>query len=214
MSRSTTYRYLQSLRDVGLVDGTNGDGAFGLGPRVLQLARVARMGFGLSEIALPVMRRLSRQVGETVLLCRRMGEHVVCLEREEAARPIRLAFERGHILPVNAGASAKVLLAWADADDVESLLSGGPLQRFTQTTLVDPEDLRENLATIRGSGYAVSHGERDEGVLGIAAPIRGSDGRVAGSLSIAALEYRVTKSQVEDFVRAVCAAASEISALL
>src|SRR4051812_43888338 len=55
MSRSTTYRYLLSLRSYGLVEEGDINGEFRLGPAVFHLARVARKGLGLSEVALPVM---------------------------------------------------------------------------------------------------------------------------------------------------------------
>jgi DNA-binding IclR family transcriptional regulator len=101
VARSTGYRYLQSLVGSGFIEECRG--GFQLGPRLFELARLARRGIGLSEIARPVMRELAAQAGESVLLTRRSGAAVVCLEMEEATHPIRLSYERGHILPINAG---------------------------------------------------------------------------------------------------------------
>ncbi len=77
MSRSTTYRYLQSLRAAGLLEEDATRSGFRLGPRIFELARVARKGLGLSEMATPTMRRLVEQTGETILLTRRSGHHVI-----------------------------------------------------------------------------------------------------------------------------------------
>ena len=165
MSRSTTYRYLQSLRSSDLLEEDAARGGFRLGSRIFELARIARLGLGLSEIALPVMQDLCREVDEAVLLTRRSGTMVVCLERVETTRPIRLSYERGHLLPLHAGAPSKVLLAFEEQSDVvvESL---GELQRFTDATITDPNLLRAELARIREQGYALSNGERDAGVRG------------------------------------------------
>lgn len=217
LSRSTVYRYLQRLGDLGLVDRGDGATTFRIGPRILDLARVARKGADLSEIdsiALPIMRRLAADAGETVLLCRRIGGHVVCLERVESPRPIRITYERGQVLATHADASAKVLLAWADNRDIDSLLLAGNLQRFTDATLVDPVRLRQDLTATREAGYAISRGEKDEGVLGVAAPVQGADGAVVASVGIAALEFRVELSKIDDFVQLVCAAAAEIGTCL
>jgi DNA-binding IclR family transcriptional regulator len=46
---------------------------------VLELARLARRTYGLSEVALPVLTELATTVGETALLTRRVGDLVVCL---------------------------------------------------------------------------------------------------------------------------------------
>ena len=140
--------------------------------RFWRLARLARQGFGLSEIALPVMRELVATTNETVLLTRRHHDRVVTLERvEPAGTTIRLSYERGQVLPIHAGASAKVLIAFADDAEVDRILAAVPLQRFTSNTVTDPARLRVELAEIRASGFARSYGELDEGVVGIGAPI-------------------------------------------
>src|SRR5690606_11024861 len=87
MPRSTTYRYLQSLRSYGLVAEDERQNGVRPGPLVLRLARVARLGLGLIELASPVMRELALQTGETVLLTRRAGDQVICIERVDSPRP-------------------------------------------------------------------------------------------------------------------------------
>jgi len=209
VARSTGYRYLQSLVSGGFIE----EAAHGyrLGPRIFELARVARAGLGLSEVALPVMRTLVDKVGETVLLTRRFGRSVVCVDRVEAPRAVRLSYERGHVLPINAGAAAEVLLAWADPAEVAALLTAGPLERFTTKTIIDPETLRVRLAHIRKRGIALSQGELDEHILGVAAPIRDAAGSVCAAVSVAALAARIPRSQLESVKSAVRDAATEIS---
>lgn len=209
VARSTGYRYLQSLVASGFIE--EGGGGFRLGPRVFELARLARRGIGLSEVARPVMRDLAVEVSESVLLTRRSGNAVVCLELEETSHPIRLSYERGQVLPLNAGAAAEVLLALLPDDEVRALLGPGPLQRFTARTITDPDTFVARLAEIRVNGVAVSRGELDEDVLGIAAPITGADGAVRAAISIAALSSRVPASRVRTVGKAVRAAADAVS---
>ncbi|MDL4814079.1 IclR family transcriptional regulator C-terminal domain-containing protein [Actinomadura sp. OS1-43] len=114
------------------------------------------------------MRELADRVGEAVLLTRRTGATVVCLEREEADHPVRLSYERGHVLPVNAGASALVLLAWAPDKEIDEIIQNSGLPRFTGATVTDTGVLHERLAMIRECGTAVSRGELDEDAGGTA----------------------------------------------
>ncbi|WP_329410386.1 IclR family transcriptional regulator [Nocardia vinacea] len=209
VARSTGYRYLQSLTSNGFIEDTAG--GFRLGPKIFQLARLARAGLGLSDVALPVMRSLAAQVGETVLLTRRSGRSVVCLDLVEAQHAVRLSYERGHVLPINAGAAAEVLLAWSDPDEVTTVLEQAPLERFTAKTLTDPESLRKRLAHIRKQGVAVSQGELDPHILGVAAPIRNAEGSVCAAVSIAALAGRVPRAQLRHVEDAVREAAASIS---
>ncbi|MDT0305900.1 IclR family transcriptional regulator [Streptomyces sp. DSM 44917] len=211
VARSTAYRYLQSLTSNGFLEENAGGSGFRLGPRVLDLARLARKGVGLSDLARPVMRELVRRTGQPVLLTRLAGSAVVCLEREEAAHTLRLSYERGQVLPVNAGAAAQVLLAYAPKTELDEILSR-PLARFTEATVTEPEVLRARLTAIRERGWAASRGERDPDVLGVAAPVRREDGTVVAAISIAALSHRVPEEEVPALASAVREAAAELSA--
>jgi len=210
MSRSTTYRYLQSLRSSNMLEEDEVRGGFRLGSRIFELASIARQGLGLSEIALPVMQDLSREIDEAVLLTRRSGTMAVCLERVETTRPIRLSYERGHLLPLHAGAPSKVLLAYEEHSDLE-IESLGKLERFTDATITDPRKLRAELAKIRELGYAVSNGERDKGVRGIAAPIFGPDGKIVAGISAGSLAFQTHDDQLPAIIAAVRAAAQRVT---
>jgi DNA-binding IclR family transcriptional regulator len=210
VARSTAYRYLQSLASSGFIEEQRPAG-YRLGPRVFELARLARKGLGLSEVARPVMRELCDRVGEAVLLTRRTGATVVCLEREETDHPVRLSYERGHVLPVNAGASALVLLAWAPEKEIDDIIETNGLPRFTGATITDAAVLRARLAEIREHGTAVSRGELDADVLGVAAPIRGAGGEVVAAVSVAALSHRVPDERLPQVEQAVNEAAATIS---
>ncbi|MFI1995358.1 IclR family transcriptional regulator [Actinoplanes sp. NPDC020271] len=210
VARSTAYRYLESLTSNGFLEENQAGSGFRLGPRVLDLARLARKGVGLSDLAKPIMRRLVDRTGAPAILTRRAGSAVVCLEREEAGQTLRLSYERGQVLPVNAGAAALALLAWATDDELSSLLAD-PLTRFTDATYTDADKLRAHLADIREQGYAVGRGELDPDVLGIGAPILGDGGRVVAALSIAALSHRVPDSELDRYITPVREAADQLS---
>ncbi|MFT4231349.1 MAG: IclR family transcriptional regulator [Leucobacter sp.] len=209
VARSTSYRYLQSLVSAGLLEEASR--GFQLGPRVLDLARLARRGSSLAEIARPHMQHLAAESGESVLLTRRSGAHVVCVDVATPMQPIRTSYEPGHLLPFNAGAAARVLLAWEAPEEVRALMAQSPLQAFTAKTITDPEEFARELERIAESGYALSRGELDAEVLGIAAPIRGADGSVRAAVSVAALSSRVPVSGEQAMTEMVLTAARRIS---
>jgi len=211
VARSTAYRYLQSLVAGRFLEEAPG-GGFRLGLRVLEIARLARRSYGLSEVALPSMQALAEDVRETVLLTRRTGNLVVCVDRAESGtRAVRISYERGSTLPINAGASALVLLAWSPEKEARSLLEATELRRFTKATLTDVDALVERLGRIRGLGYSVTRGELDPEVVGIAAPIRDEHGHVTAAVSVAALASRVYPEAEGEYAQKVLATAREIS---
>ncbi len=207
VARSTAYRYLESLTANSFLEDAGG--RYRLGPRVLDLARIARRGVGLSDLARPILRSLVERTNAPALLTRRTGTAVVCVEREEAASVLRLSYERGQVLPINAGAAALSLLAWAPEEELVQLLER-PLERFTSSTIVDTSELRHRLTDIRRDGHAVSSGELDEDVLGVAAPIFEGD-RVIAAVSIATLSHRVSKARLGELVAHVREAAAQLT---
>jgi DNA-binding IclR family transcriptional regulator len=125
---------------------------------------------------------------------------------------VRISYERGSTLPVNAGASALVLLAWSDPAETRALLERTDLRAFTPATLIDVDALMDRLAEIRSSGYSVTSGELDPEVLGIAAPIRDEAGTVVAAVSVAAVASRVPADRLPQVVDQVLDAAREITA--
>lgn len=214
VARSTAYRYLQTLIRAGFLEENPG-GGFGLGIRVLQLARIARRTNGLAELARPKMRSLASRLRQAVLLTRLSGDVVVCVEREEwSGESIRLSYESGSVMEVNAGASALILLPWLPEERVRAMLQSRPPRQFTPATTTDPDQLIERLRRIRKAGHVISRGELDRDVVGVAAPVFDSSGTVAAGLSIVALRSRVDDDAIEVLLRGIVETAQQLSAQL
>jgi DNA-binding IclR family transcriptional regulator len=205
VARSTAYRYLQSLVGARFLEEAPG-GGFRLGLRLMDLGRLARGISGLPEIAAPVLVALAAETGETALLTCRKGDFIVCLDRAESRdRRVRISYERGTVLPINAGASATVLLAWSDPDEVRKLLAS----RRPGITPADPEELIARMERVRADGYAVARTELDPDLVSIAAPIR-CNGKVVASVSVAAVASRVPRSKERQFADQAREAAAKI----
>lgn len=209
VARSTAYRYLQSLTASGFIEEAGG--RFRLGPKILELARVARLGMGLIELARPVMIELAAATHQTALLTRRSGDAVVCLNVVESTRPIRISYEPGQLLALNAGAAAEVLLAWEDEAQVTGLLARTQLERYTDNSLIDTAAMIKRLRRIRVKGLAVARGEVDPDILGVAAPIFGPDGRVRAAVSVASLATRYPAGRGRLLESAVRVAARKVT---
>lgn len=211
VARSTAYRYLQTLvQSQFLLE--DGRGGFRLGMRVLQLSRLARRSYGLADLAVPEMRALTQRFHQTVLLTRRMGDTIVCLEREESDQQwLRLSYERGTVMSLNAGASAQVLLAWLPETDLRALLARAPLTRFTPASVTDPEMLIKRLTDIRAKGHAITYGEVDADAVGISAPIFSAPDDVIAGLSVALLRSRVTEDEIHAIADTLMATAHKLS---
>jgi DNA-binding IclR family transcriptional regulator len=100
------------------------------------------------------------------------------------------------------------------ADDRDRYLARTRLVRYTDTTIVDRRQLRENLREIRAQGYVQTFGELDDQVCGIGAPVWGKVGELVGGVAIVGPASRWTEAARMSGLKAVLAAASEISSSL
>lgn len=215
MSKSTVHRIVRVFEQHGFLTQNSETRRFRLGLAGIELGRRAQLGLELRRIALPIMEQLSAVSGETVLLqvVSPEGDRVVCIERVQQRRGLRLILDVGSTAPLYAGCSSKVLLAYLGDDVVEHVL-GGELLPMTAHTIVDPVKIRAQLEDIRRNGFAVSYEETDEGVAGVSVPVRDSHDRVIAGLSVSGPMTRVNTSTIDHYTEFAREGARRIAAEL
>src|SRR5258707_8568981 len=140
--KSTILRLAGSLERLGyLIREENG--VFRLGPAPWRLGSIYRAGFNLGDAIRPQLRRLVEATGETASFYVREGQTRVCLFRHNSPHSARHHLDEGTELPLTAGASAHVLLAFSDGKGARA-------------------------KAVRERGYDISLGERDPQVAAVA----------------------------------------------
>jgi len=201
------YRYIALLRETGLLIGDE-RGYYHLSARLISLARAAEAAESIIEIADPVMRDLAVECGETVILVRLIARSAVCVHRVESAHHLRATFEPGQPLPLERGASGKVLLGGLSPHTRRDYLAS-----FAQA---DPEGaarLEEAARTAAARGWAVSEQEIDRGVWAASAAV--TDGQsVIAALTVPSPLVRAPAEQRDRLLEQVRAAAAKLSTRL
>ncbi len=214
LPKSTSHRLLTTLVSQGfLMRDVHGRG-YQLGYQLLHWGMVAQAALDLRTEALPIMRQLSRSVGETAILTVRDGTRGLYLEIVESAQPVRMTMQVGQRLRLHAGASSKVLLAFLPEVEIDQIISTIELLPLTSHTIADPTQLRSELAAIRRRGYATSFEETDLGAMGIAAPVYDRAGAAVAGIGIAAPLARIPPERVPEVAPAVIEAGQQLSARL
>ena len=213
MSKSTAYKYVQTLETAGFLVRAEDGRSFKLGPSVLELTSRIPKASALVDVATPLLKGLVDQTNETVVLTTIMGTKAVCLAREESGHSLKLTYEIGATYPLHAGASALVLLAAMETTARARLLRNLRLDRYTDRTIVDRKALAERIEQITEDGYAVSTGELSEGVFAVAAPVSVRSGDVLASLAISGPLHRFDLDKQKRYVKLVVSAARDITKL-
>ncbi len=179
---TTAHRLVGELCVSGALE-RDGDGSYRIGLRLWEIASLAPRGAPLREAALPFLEDLYEVTHENVQLGVREGHEVVYIERIAGRRAVGVLTRVGGRFPLHASGIGVVLLAHAP-DTVQRQVLDGPLQRFTDYTITDPERLRRMLSQIRRDGVAVSDRQVTDDAVSVAAPIVDGAGEVIAALSI------------------------------
>lgn len=209
----TTLRLLRTLSAKRLIVAREG-GHYALGGRVLELSHAYLRQLDVVSVARPFLTAARNQVNETVVLVVRSGDAWAPIISVEATQPIRRVMRPGETTPLYASGTGKLLLAAESDDEVEAYLARTRLEPFSNTTVIDSDVIRTQIAEIRECGYSCSINERGAGGVGVSAPIRGHDGRVIAACMIAAPASRFTPEVRAACIEAAISAADGISGAL
>lgn len=216
MPKSTVNRLVKFLTDKKYLSLLEGRNRYSLGPAVIDLGVRASSLFDMRGACRPVLQRLSKKTGETVLLTSILssGDAVRCVDQiESTIEGLRVFEQIGSIFPLHAGASPKAVLAVLEEDEQEKYLTGR-LASITENTIIDINKLRNELRETRQKGFCISNGETYDGVVGIAAAFLWSSGSPAGSLAVALPSQRASSQNVEFIGNLIIEGCAELNAIM
>ncbi|WP_230689366.1 IclR family transcriptional regulator [Catellatospora paridis] len=203
LAKTTVIRLVSTLEQSGLLWATAS--GYMAGPGLWRWAHLAHSSWELPPETQRGMRELASRMRETVNVYVARDVFRVCIAQQESPQALRHVVHVGDELPLWAGATAKVLLRDA---------SPALLARVARSSPYGPghvKRLQEWIDEATVAGYAVSHGERDEGLSAVAAPILGRSGAVVAALSLSGPTLRFTEARVAEFAAEVRRMAQQVS---
>jgi len=210
LHKSTIHRLLVVLEGQRFIRKTI-DGRYGLGMKLIELGNRAVEQLDLGEHALPFLQRLVDETGETAHICVLSGSEMVSIANVPGSWTLRMPSTVGRRTQTYCTAVGKALIAFLPAHRLNALIEGLQFKRHTRHTFVSSSALKAELERVRRRGVAVDNEEVEEGLRCIAAPIRDYTGNVVASLGVAGPIFRIQKSKVAAYARAVIAAADNLS---
>lgn len=207
--KATAQRLLAVLERRGLVQRDRG--AYLLGAAILPLAGAFLSRDSLSRASLPVLEELSRLSGETTSLQVRQGFDRVVVQRVHSTHSLGYTLRIGLRLPLQIGASGQVLAAALPEEEFRGFLDTLGEIRLASGETLSREACISRLERVRQQGYAISHGEREAGVISIAAPVIKPTGEVIAAVALTGPPSRLPKEKVETLSLEVRRAAREVA---
>jgi DNA-binding IclR family transcriptional regulator len=209
VSPTAAHRILHEMARTGLLAPAPRRGQFRIGPELSRLAVLLAEGLDVKRIARPTLEWAAEATGETVILALYSAtrRQFWAVDAAESTHMIRYSWDSLRAWSdLHRGASGKGILAFLPEPEREEIL--------LQIEEPDRTKLRSELDRSRIDGFAVSHGERWSGAVGVAAPIWDATGLVIGDLIASWPDNRTDQKKEAATAALIVKAASRISAEL
>jgi IclR family acetate operon transcriptional repressor len=175
---STVSRQLGTLVAAQLVEHDPRTGQYRLGIRLVELANAVLTRLDVRTVARPHLEALVEEVGETATLSVTGDPDAVTVDFVPAKRDVQGVTQLGRPSIAHATAAGKVMLAFGAG------VPRRPLTRYTDRTITDAAALEAELERVRRRGFAEAYEEREPELNAVAAPVRSSDGDLAGIVAL------------------------------
>ncbi|MCP2334143.1 MULTISPECIES: IclR family transcriptional regulator [Actinoalloteichus] len=179
-----------------------------LGPALVGLGRLAERGDGISTVVRPILLDLSETTGESTVFNVADGGRYRCSVAVDQPGPFRYTSAVGQLFPGHGGASGHAIFAFYPEEEIPALFAP-ELEGATDATIGTRAELRRRYAEVRERGYAVSFGEHDARVVGVAAPVF-AHGTVLGSVAVVGAAAHL-RPQLDAIAERVVAAADALT---
>lgn len=215
LNKSTVHRMLSSLIYMGYAKQNESTQKYALSFKIVNMAGKLLERTNILPIARPYLEALSSLSGETVHLVQREGNHILYIDKVEATTgSIRMVSRVGMIHPMYCSGVGKAIMATMSEEAIARIWNESIIEKKTEHTITDFEELKKVLEKIRMQGYALDNEENELGVRCIAACIYDYHRDVKYAFSISGPVSRMTEEHIQKLSKDVLRVQKELSAEL
>jgi len=180
LTRSRIIRMAGTLVHEGFLVHEPKTGRYLLGPNLYRLGSLLEQRYGsFKETVRLNLTRLVDATGYTAMFSVISGQDRLILAKEEPDLDLRFTVREGQCRPITAGATGRVILAFAAADFRMKVLKNCDLSDE------DVEQLENTLKTISAAGYEFSRSELTKHAFALAVPVLDASQKLIGALTLA-----------------------------
>lgn len=212
-TKSRIHRHLQTLVSAGYLLRDADTERYGISARLMALGQAVGESFELASAARFVARDLRDKLGHAVTVSQREPGGMRVLLLVPSRSNIEISVKVGSMLSLHGSAQGKICLAFGDQLLLPQLCDSA-LEKHTAYTILDPEQLRAEIETVRRQGWAVAPNETMVGLNALAAPIFDALGAYVGAVTMVDSIQFLGPVPPPDHIAEIKAAAGRISANL
>jgi DNA-binding IclR family transcriptional regulator len=188
MAKSTAHGYVSTLEKSGLI--VKREGRYVLGLKLLHLGENAKRRNSLFPLTKSTVGELADILGEAV-------DFIV----EDRGRSISIYndvvniedpnFQVGMYFYMHNCAGGKAMLAEFSDEEIQNVIDEWGLPGVTKKTITDPDELFDEIESVRRQGFATTDDEIVEGFRSVGTAVTYPNGDLFGALGVGGPKYRI-----------------------
>lgn len=211
VNKSTAFRIMQTFLASNIVEKNPETLCYKIGPAILRLSHQYYSGLNAVSLSKSYMVRLSEVYDESVHLCALSNSSAVIVEQITAGGRLIANAKIGAAESLYCSAVGKCLLAFADSNRQEKMLSEIAFEKFTDKTITNETELKRELEKIQEQGFALDDCEISEDIRCVGAPIFNSKGECRFSISVSGAKSRMSQEKIVKITQGLKKASEAIS---
>lgn len=199
MNVSTVLRFLTALNECGYVQQDPDTLRYNLTFKICSISNKVSSNLRLYDIALPVMKRISAKMNESVCLAIEQDMSVVYIGIVNGPDQMLRTMNRiGNRAPLHCTGVGKLLLLNHSEEYIDKLISTKGLTVFTTNTISTKKALINELEKVRRQGHAYDNEECEIGARCIAVPIYDYTQKIIACISVTGTIFRMTDEKLNE----------------
>ena len=211
--KSTVHRILNTLLKHSLANQDKETLKYQLGLQIIKYSNSFYNSFDFRQVAKPILKDVCGETKLTAFLTTWYNGKGICIDSitPSLKANTHLFVEIGKEMPFNCAASAKVLLAFRQPQEIKSIINRKSLYKYTPKTIIDPKKLEKHLIEIKNNGFAFCNEELEEGAKAISAPVKNINDEVIASITVTGLSKKLSKKNIKKFTTILVNSSQKLS---
>lgn len=214
LPKQTASRLFKQLEALQLLERDTRQEKYRLGARVRQLGISSVISQSQTAPTRVILEDLVARFDETVNIGILDRGQVLYIDRVECHWPLRVQLAPGSRVKVHCTAIGKLLLAHLPEPIRTVTINSMTLEKFTPSTITDVGVLEKECTKIKAQGYAENIGEDLQGLVALAVPIFGENGKVIAGIAVHAPEARMNLDSMRSQLSTMNKAAEKLKLTL
>ncbi len=215
--KSTVHRTLTTLEGKQFVHKNVRTDKYWLGMKIYAMGEMVKEKISIIDIIRPHAEKLYEEVKEVVNVSildsvpDEMFKSTVIFKKTGTSHVVSVNPRVGSSADAHTSSVGKCLMAFNESIDLEEYRDKIKLEKYTENTIDNWDDLQKELEKVRKEGYALDNEEREIGLFCIGAPILDRNNNAIAAISISGLTDRMKRLDLDETIEKLKDTARAIS---